>query len=296
MLSSMKALTTEGAILEKCVDDLEQIQNLWDKAVTLGIKTLNATKSEQKNNTDIDDGVKFSSIRFSSKDDISESKEIVRITLENLNKIPEVEIFDVSKNVAKGYDIKSKAIAKYFSSIGEQAVNPELGIVELKMSGAKSTVFHGFGEDKLIAVTAIKDVIEKGVIINHSPNYDNKNYDRYIISGFGKIKGENCYVSVVVKNYPHNKKWNNKFYLHEVTKIETDSHIMTSTQESDKLVSESISKNIISSSAEKVNKDTTKFSMRDSEYLEAVKNNDMETAQRLVDEAAEKAFVDSKAL
>ena len=86
-----------------------------------------------------------------------------------------------------------------------------------------------------------------------------------------------------------NKKWNNKFYLHEVTKIETDSHIMTSTQESDKLVSESISKNIISSSAEKVNEDTTKFSMRDTEYLEAVKNNDMETAQRLVDEAAKKA-------
>ena len=63
-------------------------------------------------------------------------------------------------------------------------------------------------------------------------------------------------------------------------KKETDSHIMTSKQESDKLVSESISKNIISSSAEKVNEDTTKFSMRDTEYLEAVKNNDMETAQR----------------
>ena len=58
MLGSMEALTDEGVILEKCVEDLEQIQTLWDKAVTSGIKTLNATKSEQKNNTDSENGVK----------------------------------------------------------------------------------------------------------------------------------------------------------------------------------------------------------------------------------------------
>ena len=54
-------------------------------------------------------------------------------------------------------------------------------------------------------------------------------------------------------------------------KKETDSHIMTSKQESDKLVSESISKNIMPSPTKIVNKDTTKFSMRYSAYLEAVK-------------------------
>lgn len=41
-------------------------------------------------------------------------------------------------------------------------------------------------------------------------------------------------------------------------------------------------------------KENKKYSLRDNEYLKAVKNNDMETAQRLVDEAAEKAFFNSK--
>lgn len=48
MLGGMEALTDEGVILEKCVEDLAQIQALWDKAVISGIKTLNATKLEQK--------------------------------------------------------------------------------------------------------------------------------------------------------------------------------------------------------------------------------------------------------
>lgn len=82
MLGSMKALTTEGAILEKCVDDLEQIQNLWDKAVTSGIKTLNATKSEQKNNTAVDSDAKYS-IRYTK-----ENKPVVVVEENILQGIP----------------------------------------------------------------------------------------------------------------------------------------------------------------------------------------------------------------
>ena len=62
---------------------------------------------------------------------------------------------------------------------------------------------------------------------------------------------------------------------------ETDSHIKTSKQESDKLVSESISKNITPSPTKIVNKNTTKFSMRYSAYLEAVKTTAVSTHLRV---------------
>lgn len=44
-------MTTEGKLLEECISDFENIQKLWDKAVTDGIKTANAMQAEQKNNT-----------------------------------------------------------------------------------------------------------------------------------------------------------------------------------------------------------------------------------------------------
>ena len=93
MLGSMKALTTEGAILEKCVDDLEQIQNLWDKAVTSGIKTLNATKSEQKNNTAVDSDAKYS-IRYTK-----ENKPVVVVEENILQGIPKKQWVKTVKNV-----------------------------------------------------------------------------------------------------------------------------------------------------------------------------------------------------
>ena len=42
-----------------------------------------------------------------------------------------------------------------------RAINPDIGTVELNRSGSKSTLFHGFGKEKLASVFGIKDVIEK---------------------------------------------------------------------------------------------------------------------------------------
>ena len=51
LLNKTNALTHEGKLLEECVTEFEEIQKLWDKAVTDGIKTANAIQAEQKNNT-----------------------------------------------------------------------------------------------------------------------------------------------------------------------------------------------------------------------------------------------------
>ncbi len=204
-----------------------------------------AENIRQKNNTHLgeENNIKYSNVSFSQEHN-SETKEIVKITLKNANKISSEKVFDVTEDVTKNFERKSEGIAEFFKKLGNKATNPELGIVELGKKGARSTLFHGFGNDKLIAVGAIKDVIEHGTIINKTEKYKGKDYDRYILAGRGLIEGKDCYVSVVIKSYPNNKNLNSKFYLHEVTKIETDPHIMTSSQSSENLVSESVPESI----------------------------------------------------
>lgn len=51
LLNKTNALTHEGKLLEECVTEFENINRIWDKAVTDGIKTVNAMQAEQKNNT-----------------------------------------------------------------------------------------------------------------------------------------------------------------------------------------------------------------------------------------------------
>ena len=209
-------------------------------------ENLNAAENvRQKNNTHAgeENNIKYSNVSFSQEHN-SETKEIVKITLKNANKISSEKVFDVTEDVTKNFERKSEGIAEFFKKLGNKATNPELGIVELGKKGARSTLFHGFGNDKLIAVGAIKDVIEHGTIINKTEKYKGKDYDRYILAGRGLIEGKDCYVSVVIKSYPNNKNLNSKFYLHEVTKIETDPHIMTSSQSSENLVSESVPESI----------------------------------------------------
>lgn len=60
LLNKTSALTPEGKLLEECVTEFENIQKLWDKAVTDGIKTVNAVEAEQKNNTAQNSDVKNS--------------------------------------------------------------------------------------------------------------------------------------------------------------------------------------------------------------------------------------------
>ena len=51
LLNKTNALTHEGKLLEECVTEFENINRIWDKAVTDGIKTANAMHAERKNNT-----------------------------------------------------------------------------------------------------------------------------------------------------------------------------------------------------------------------------------------------------
>ena len=279
------------------VDQLETAYDLWIRGI------VNASRNLRHMEKPADEGGAKLQGRGSTTfidNDNSESKEILRITEENISKVSDKQIFNIDKDFVFKLNNKSNDIFEYSTSLGGIAVNPQYGIVELSKSGSKSTVFHGFGREKLASIYGIKDTIENGTVISYTQNYNNKGYDRFIVCGKGTLFGnKETYLSVVIKSYPNNKKLNNKFYLHEVLLMEstkeTDSPIMTGTQNSEKPVSESVSKNSISQPEQDINASTQKNQSRsDADYLSAVERGDMETAQRMVDEAAERAFAKSK--
>ncbi len=160
----------------------------------------------------------------------SESKIVINEIERNIDKISEAEVFNVSDDTTVAeYSKKSEYVLKVFNEQGNEAYNSEIGIVELVKSGAKSTIAHGYGREKLAAIKAIKPVIENGTIISFVENYNGTGVDRYIVASKGKINGSNSYVGVVIKSYP-NAKSNSKFYLHEAEIITADSSVMTAPQ------------------------------------------------------------------
>lgn len=236
----------------KQLTEIEKVRQEFDKAwkelSDKGIDTV-VENAKVKNNTAQNDGVKYSINEELNND----SKVIIQTIKDNVDKIDNNIKFEVQSEKIPDNIRKSDYVFSIFSEQGRSAINPEIGVVELCMSGAKSTVFHGFGKEKLAAVRAIKSVIENGNIIQKTENYDNKGYDRYFIASKGMINDKNAFVGVIVKSYPKQKNSNSKFYLHEAIITEEDSPIMTAPQLSVDTVSES-SNDIISNSVENVNR------------------------------------------
>lgn len=150
----------------------------------------------------------------------------IKGVMDRIRKMP--EIFNVTEDVLEHYSIyenQSEQIYKYFESIGGSVEHPVLGKIDLHRKGARSTIMHGFGKRKLLAVGAIKDVLEKGEIIDFQENWDGKGFDTYVVVGRGNMtEGRRlvpCAVGVIVKSYPKNNI-DNKFYVHEVVEIKNE--------------------------------------------------------------------------
>ncbi len=220
---------------------LSDIEKEWLKLVKEA--QTNYESKEQKTTAD-NGGVKYS-YSFADNRNLKETREINNIINKNIDIIGNKEIFNEKSVDISNYKKKSDYVLEIFSKQGNIAKNKIIGDVELVKSGAKSTMLHGFGKNKIAAIPAIKSVIENGQIIDKSENYEQRGYDRYILASRGKIDGNNAVIAVVVKSYQN--KYNNKFYLHEVEIIEADVSSMTAPQLSVDTVNTSASTDIISS-------------------------------------------------
>ena len=180
----------------------------------------------------------------------TQSKAIISLIASNTSKISDDIVFDERSVDIRRYAKKSDYVLEVFNRQNNIAYNSTIGNVELVKSGAKSTMLHGFGKNKIAAIPAIKSVIENGNIISFAENYSNS-YDRYVIAAKGKIDGKNAIVGVVVNSYRHNGQ--KKFYLHEVTIAKAESSSMTGSRKGEVTVNGSASANSISQTAANVN-------------------------------------------
>lgn len=92
---------------------------------------------------------------FLSKGNESDSKRLIQLIQENINEIPTNNLYDIfGDGIIDG--VKSRYILDIFDMQGNTAYRKDLGTIELTESGAESTIFHGFGKNKLIAAKGIK--------------------------------------------------------------------------------------------------------------------------------------------
>lgn len=186
-----------------------------------------------------------------NKEDIKrESKVTLQILEQNIEKVPNNDVFELESDGIVSEPKKSDFVNNIFVSQGGFAISKDLGRVELSHKGAKSTIFHGYGKNKLIASHAIKATIENGVIISAVNNYNNSGTDRYIVAAKGKINKNSAFMAVVIEGYPLNGG-HKQFYLHEVLTKETAPHIMTATQNKADTVSGTVPNNSIPQTTEK---------------------------------------------
>ena len=103
-------------------------------------------------------------------------------------------------------------VEEYFIELGRKVLSPFFGEVILDRKGADDSLAHGMGRLKAIAYAAVKDVIEKGILINYEFNHKNRGYNSAVLAAPITI-GKERFICLVVIRKNLNE---NKFYLHEV--------------------------------------------------------------------------------
>ena len=105
-------------------------------------------------------------------------------------------------------------VQTFFESIGGKANSP-FGVVFLDKKGIKNDIAHGIGRLKAASFAAVKDVLEKGVVINPLKQYhtNNKKNPTGMIAAPILISGEKyvCVVEIIANMQC------NRLYVHEVT-------------------------------------------------------------------------------
>ena len=106
----------------------------------------------------------------------------------------------------------TEQVSEYFLKLGGIACSPYFGNVILDKKGADDSLAHGMGRKKAIAYAAVKDVIEKGILIDYDFNHKGRNYASAVVCAPIQIQNNRsiCYVTIT------RKENSNRYYLHEV--------------------------------------------------------------------------------
>ena len=125
---------------------------------------------------------------------------------------PEVSILSGEEFAPMEGKTLTDQVEEYFIRLGGKVITPFFGEVTLDRKGADDSLAHGMGRLKAIAYAAVKDVIEKGILVHYDFNHKGRGYNSAVLAAPILIKEERyiCYVTITRKNQ------SNRFYLHEV--------------------------------------------------------------------------------
>lgn len=165
LLNKTNALTHEGKLLEECVTEFENINKIWDKAVTDGIKTANAMHAEQKNNIADNSDVKNQSRNIVQ----SEFEKNVDAIENNTYNSDNVVIMGVTPDVLQKIGLTPLPIAMTKNHIYSIAVSEARAKKEGRYR--KNTNYHALGFN---TVKDIYDKISNPLMIIAHPDFTNK--------------------------------------------------------------------------------------------------------------------------
>jgi len=143
-----------------------------------------------------------------------------KLTLEEKIEIHDFFLKGPIKTVKAGFikaesnkEAKEKTL-EWISVIGSKIIHREdIGEVIFDRAGVKTSFEHRIYQNKLDALPAIPDVIEKGKIIDISSDFDGKPIKNTLIAGPIQIGDR---LEILVVRLRMVKGHNNKFYVHDI--------------------------------------------------------------------------------
>ena len=282
-------------VLKDTVDDMSEIQRLWAEGVREAGERTRTAGVETSDNT--------SQVIFYSANEKNDSVE--EQLRENQYLIQDMDpVVDITYNVVNKQRARLDA-SDIFREAGYKVDRQGFGIIEIGENQLSDSTRYLNNPAEFAAWMCVPKVLKRGRVISGHKNHKDRGYLSITIAAPVVINGKRGDVAVVVQ-----QKGKNKYHVHRIlmpdgsrfeyenTKnAESTGDSIVGKKANKRLSIDSASKDSISQPDDSVNK---KFSISeenssDTAYLAAVESGDMETAQKMVDEAAKAAGYKIKA-
>ncbi|MBE5803314.1 MAG: hypothetical protein E7316_02265 [Clostridiales bacterium] len=293
MLRNMGGKNAEArAMLEQTEETLQQIAEHFNRVMI----EVNAVR-ESGSAAQSDGGVKYS---LSGEDsEVEHIKDQIRAKLDILNRMEPVANISAPNMEKENKTNRIRWAIDMLKPYGGRVDRQGFGKIEIGRNQIDMSIEYLKTPGDIAAVLAVPRVLKRGVEIQRHKGHKERPYDTVTFAAPVVINGVKGNVGVVVKLLGRNLYKTHRivmpdgsaFTFEDNEKSREDTRGRNSSQERGANTRNNSAKNSI---ADETKKGKNKFSLSDDDYQKAVAANDMNAAQRMVDEAAEKQFRESK--
>ena len=275
-------------VLRETMDSLDEIERLFTEAVQ---EAGERTRTAEVETSDDTSQVIFYSAN-EKNDSVEEQLRENQYLIQDMDPVADITYNVVNKQRARldAHDI--------FREAGYKVDRQGFGIIEIGENQLSDSTRYLNNPAEFAAWMCIPKVLKRGRVISGHENHKNRGYPSITIAAPVVINGKRGDVAVVVQ-----QKGKNKYYVHRILMPDGSRFEYENTKNAestgDSIVGKKTNKRLSIDSASNDSitqpKDSVKrnYSLSekysDEAYLAAVERGDMETAQRMVDEAARAA-------